>query len=193
MVTKKLLFCILLIALAAAYFSGVGFHFGILGKTLTAISMFGFLYYAGKTGWQRFYLVLLTTSTSAISLGCAFLNKSEATGPFVLDYGLSPFVIIILSAVIGSMAMIWYEKSKHKDKFAFILLSIFILNWIILAFNVRFYDDWKMENWLTVPFVVILYIMHRWFRLSNASYGLIFAYMMLHIYGSHYTYAEVPF
>jgi putative membrane protein len=50
-----------------------------------------------------------------------------------------------------------------------------------------------MENWLTVPFVILIYLTYRWFRFSNVSYGLVFTYMMLHIYGSHYTYAEVPF
>src|SRR3989344_3533430 len=124
-----------------AYFSGVGFDFDILGKTITAFMVFAFLYYAGKAGWQRFYLVVLTTFSSALSLGCAFLNKSQATGPFVWNLQFSPSVIILMSAIIGSLAMFWYEKSKHKDKFAFILLTVFALNWIILAFNVRFYDD----------------------------------------------------
>jgi len=191
--TKILFLCIILIALGTFYFSGVGFQFGILGKTTTAVITLAFLYYAGKAGWQRFYLATLTTFSSALSLGSAFLNESPAAGPLVWNLRLNPFVIILLSAALGFLALVWYEKSKHKDKFAFILLLVFLLNWIILAFNVRFYDDWKMENWLTVPFLVIIYIMHRWFRLSNASYGLLFAFMMLHIYGSHYTYSEVPF
>jgi putative membrane protein len=33
----------------------------------------------------------------------------------------------------------------------------------------------------------------RYFRLSNLSYTLITVFMLLHVVGSHYTYAEVPF
>jgi putative membrane protein len=73
------------------------------------------------------------------------------------------------------------------------MLTLFALNWMILAFNVKFYEDWRIENYLTIPFLVLIYWLHRWFRFSDLSYGVMFVYMMLHIYGSHYTYAEVPF
>jgi putative membrane protein len=180
-------------SLLAFYFSGVGFSYDFMGQLLTALATFIFLYYAGVAGWQRFYLAILTVFSTIMSLSCSFLDVSEVSGPFVLDIVLNPLAIILMSGLVGLGVIYWYEKSKHKDKFALILLSVFVLNWIILGFNVRYFDDWKMENWLTVPFVIIIYITHKWFRLSNVSYGLIFAYMMLHIYGSHYTYSEVPF
>jgi len=190
---KKLIASIVLCSLVSFYFSGVGFGFGILGQIVSALLTFALLYFAGRSGWERFYLVALVSFSTAASLGCSFLSKTEATGPFVLDIQLSPLIIILISTFVGNLALFWYQKSQLKDRFAFILLSSFILNWIILGINVRFFDDWKMENWLTVPFVIVIYLTHKWFRLSNVSYGLIFAYMMLHIYGSHYTYAEVPF
>ena len=192
-INKKILAVVLFCAGLVFYFSGVGFGLGILGQAFFAVVCFILLYIAGQGGWERFYLVSLITSTTMLSLGCAFLAPTGMTGPFVTDFRMSPVMILIASVFIGAMAMLWYNKKGFKDRFAFILLNSFILNWIILGINVRFFDDWKIENWLTVPFVILIYIAHRWFKLSNVSYGLIFAYMMLHIYGSHYTYAEVPF
>lgn len=191
--SKTLLTSVVVCSLAVFYFSGIGFDFGIVAKTLTALISFVFLYIAGKGGWQNFYLFTLTTFSTAVSLGCSFLNPTEVTGPFVLNLRLSPFFILVLSLCVGLLALYYDRKNKSKNSFATILLFVFIMNWLILGINVRFYDDWKMENWLTIPFAVLIYITHRWFRLSNISYGLIFAYTMLHIYGSHYTYSEVPF
>jgi putative membrane protein len=179
--------------LIAFYFSGVGFGFGILGQTVSALLSFGLLYLAGQGGWQRFYLVFLTSFSLAISLGCVFLREGQATGPFVTEFKMAPFVIVLISALISFLVILWNKKSVSKDNFASILLAVFILNWLILAINVEFFDDWVIENLLTIPFILLIYLTHKWFRLSNVSYGLIFAYMMLHIYGSHYTYSEVPF
>jgi putative membrane protein len=82
---------------------------------------------------------------------------------------------------------------KSPDKFANLLFILFILVWIILAFNPLYFDAWKMENWLTLPFIILLILLHKWFKLSNLSYTMLFSFMILHIIGSHYTYAEVPF
>ncbi len=190
---KGILIWVVLISLLTFYFSGVGFELGVLGQALFALATFGILYWAGQGGWERFYLVALVSLSTAASLGCAFYNPGEVTGPFVSSLRFGPVVILCLTAIVSVGALLWYKKSLLPDKFSLILLLSFALNWIILGINVRFFDDWKMENWLTVPFVVLIYIAHRWFKLSNVSYGLIFAYMMLHIYGSHYTYSEVPF
>lgn len=190
---KTLSGIIALCAILVFYFSGVGFGFDIFGQAVSAILAVVLFYLAGKEGWQSFYLVFLSSVSSAMALGCAFLNPGEVSGPFITSFRLSPFFILLISALIGLGVLLWNRHSKSKNRFASILLAVFIVNWLILAVNVTFYEDWKMENWLTVPFIVIIYITHKWFRLSNLSYGLIFAYMMLHIYGSHYTYAEVPF
>lgn len=191
--SKTLFISIIICTLFVFYFSGIGFGFETLGRSLTAFATLVLLYFAGRGGWQRFYLVTLTTFSTAVSLGCSFLNPTGVTGPFVLDLRLGPFLILLVSLFVGLLVLYWYKQSTSENRFGIILLTVFALNWIILGINVRFYDDWKMENWLTVPFAVLIYITHRWFRLSNISYGLIFAYTMLHIYGSHYTYSEVPF
>jgi putative membrane protein len=73
------------------------------------------------------------------------------------------------------------------------LLTVFIIAWIILAFNVNYRDEWVIENLLNVPFVILLIVLSKWFKLSKLSYSCIFIFMMMNVIGSHYTYAEVPF
>lgn len=73
------------------------------------------------------------------------------------------------------------------------LLSGFLAVWIWAAINPKFPDDWLLENYLVFIFVPLIIILGRWFKLSNISYTLITIFMALHVIGSHYTYAEVPF
>jgi putative membrane protein len=125
-----------------------------------------------------------------VALSCAFGAPGQGDGPLTVPLALGPGTAAVLAALVAGGAWYAYEKSR---RFGAVLLAVFALNWLVLAVNVKFYEDWKLENWLTVPFVVLLYATHRLFRLSDVSYGLLFVYMMLHIVGSHYTYAEVPF
>jgi putative membrane protein len=81
-------------------------------------------------------------------------------------------------------------KSRNYKIF---LLVAFVIVWIWAAWNPTYRHDWLLENYLVFIFVPILLITARWFRLSNVSYTLITIYMILHVIGSHYTYAEVPF
>ncbi|MBX9853708.1 MAG: DUF2238 domain-containing protein [Cytophagaceae bacterium] len=53
--------------------------------------------------------------------------------------------------------------------------------------------NWFLENTLTILFGAILIFTFRKYRLSDLSYTFIFAYILLHIYGAKYTYAENPF
>jgi putative membrane protein len=54
-------------------------------------------------------------------------------------------------------------------------------------------DDWLLENVLVVLFVPFVFWASRYFLFSNTSYVLVTVFMILHVIGSHYTYAEVPF
>lgn len=74
-----------------------------------------------------------------------------------------------------------------------LLLGIFAAVWIWAAIEPRYPHDWLLENYLVFLFVPIIVLTARYFRLSNLSYTLITAFMLLHVVGSHYTYAEVPF
>lgn len=190
---KSILFSIIVLSLVSFYFSGFSYGFDIVKQVLAVLAVFLFLFFAAKKGQHQFFVAVLALFSLIVSLGCAFLNKNEATGPLAINLILNPWVIIVISVVISTLLFFWQDRGKSKDRFATIMLILFVLNWIILAFNVHFYEDWKIENWLTVPFVLLIYLTHRWFHFSNVSYGLIFLYLMFHIYGSHYTYAEVPF
>ena len=54
-------------------------------------------------------------------------------------------------------------------------------------------QTWLLENLLVVALVGALVATHRRFVFSNFSYGLIAAFLALHVVGSHYTYSAVPF
>jgi putative membrane protein len=78
-------------------------------------------------------------------------------------------------------------------KYKLFLFVVFLGFWIWAAINPLLPDGWLLENYLVFIFVPIILIAGRYFRLSNVSYTLITIFMILHVIGSHYTYAEVPF
>ncbi|MBX0334166.1 DUF2238 domain-containing protein [Pontibacter sp. HSC-14F20] len=53
--------------------------------------------------------------------------------------------------------------------------------------------NWLIENSLTLSVVILLAAFYNIFRLTDPSYTLIFLFMMLHVYGSYYQYADNPF
>lgn len=73
------------------------------------------------------------------------------------------------------------------------LIAIYLVVWCWAAINPLHPDDWLLENVLVFTFVPLLTLTYRRFSLSDLSYLLITAFMILHSVGSHYTYAEVPF
>jgi len=79
---------------------------------------------------------------------------------------------------------------KHYHAF---LLAIFAAVWVWAAIEPRYPRDWLLENYLVFAFVPLILLAGRHYRLSSLSYTLITAFMLLHVAGSHYTYAEVPF
>jgi len=81
----------------------------------------------------------------------------------------------------------------RENRLLQILLIVYGICWIVLAFGPFDRFDWILENVLTVLFVALLLGTYRMFPLSDLSYVLIFAFMVLHAIGAHYTYAEVPF
>ncbi len=81
---------------------------------------------------------------------------------------------------------------KHYG-FRLFLLGIFTLTWCWAAWEPLYPGDWLVENYLVFFSVPVIVVTARAFRLSNISYTLITLFMCLHVIGSHYTYAEVPF
>lgn len=78
-------------------------------------------------------------------------------------------------------------------RFLFLLMIPFLVECILLAFNVYDRKDWLLENVLVVVALVALVATSKKFPLSRISYSLIFVFLALHEVGSHYTYAEVPY
>lgn len=74
-----------------------------------------------------------------------------------------------------------------------VLLTIYLITWVMTAINPLHPDDWLLENLLVFTFVPVLVLTHKRFPLSDLSYLVITVFMALHSIGAHYTYAEVPF
>ena len=74
-----------------------------------------------------------------------------------------------------------------------ILALIFFIFWIGTFVSTPNKDNWYTENVLTIFFLIGLGISHKKFKFSDLSYFMITVYLLLHIYGAEYTYAENPF
>lgn len=73
------------------------------------------------------------------------------------------------------------------------LILTFLAFWVWSAINPIYPHDWLLENYLVFIWVPIIFVAGKYFRLSNISYTCITIFLCLHVVGSHYTYAEVPF
>ena len=75
----------------------------------------------------------------------------------------------------------------------FILATIFLICWLITFINTTDRANWFTENTLTFIFLLGLALSYKKFKFSDLSYTMFFIYVLLHIYGAEYTYAENPF
>jgi putative membrane protein len=73
------------------------------------------------------------------------------------------------------------------------LLGAFSLFWLALAFRPHDRVVWLTENALTVATIVALVATYPSWPVSNLSYSLIAAFLVLHTIGGHYTYVRVPY
>ena len=81
-----------------------------------------------------------------------------------------------------------------SNKLLYITLTLlFSITWVWAAIEPLHPDDWLLENILVVLFVPFVFWASRYFLFSNLSYILVSMFLILHVIGSHYTYAEVPF
>ncbi|SDJ64544.1 DUF2238 domain-containing protein [Pseudomonas indica] len=74
----------------------------------------------------------------------------------------------------------------------FLILSILLLVWLWAAIAPLSREDWLLENLLVFFFAALLLATYRRFSFSLPSYWLFTLFMVMHLYGSHYTYAETP-
>jgi putative membrane protein len=80
-----------------------------------------------------------------------------------------------------------------RRRYLAVLAVLFAAEWVALGVAPRYRADWALENALVVVLVGALAASYRRLPLSRLSYTLIFAFLLLHEVGAHYTYAEVPY
>ncbi|WP_192821804.1 DUF2238 domain-containing protein [Rufibacter sp. LB8] len=95
------------------------------------------------------------------------------------------------------MSFSFAQDKEHthfsKNPLLIALALIFGVYWAYTGFNTPDLGNWWLENTLTFTAIILLVVFYRYFRFSDFSYLCIFVFMMLHVYGSQYTYAENPF
>lgn len=74
-----------------------------------------------------------------------------------------------------------------------VLLGILLVLGVLLGIHPTDRADWLLENALAAAAIVVLVATRKVFPLSNVSYALIFAFLVLHEIGSHWTYSSVPY
>ena len=81
---------------------------------------------------------------------------------------------------------------RGQDRLVRSLAAICALAWIAAAIRPVDWQAWILENVLLVLFVGLLALRHRRLQLSNVAYLFIAIFVLLHIAGAHYTYAQMP-
>ncbi len=165
----------------------------LLSRLIISVLGIGFLFLAYQRSLSTFFLTFLTGVSTFMALRISFGSEYGGTAPLTLSFVLGPVSIFIISILVSSGIWYAYEKMRYREKFPLLLFLVFIFLLMILSFNTSYFHDWIIENLLTIPFLVLLYFTHRQFKFSHLSYGLIFSFLILHVIGAHYTYAEVPF
>lgn len=189
---STIVFLLLISSVIYAFF-GIRYELSEFSKIFLSLISFVFFFLCYKKSASHLSLALLTSVSIFICLVVSFGSLNETDSPFALPIVLNAWWIFSISFLFTLAVLFLYSKLKIKDKYPVLLFGVFVVCWIILAFNVKYFGDWKMENWLNVPFIILLAIFYRWFKFSNISYSCIFVFMVLNVVGSHYTYAEVPF
>jgi putative membrane protein len=64
--------------------------------------------------------------------------------------------------------------------------------WLVAAIYPLDRQAWALENLLLIVFVAILALTHSRLQLSTVAYCFLAAFIILHIVGTHYTYAQMP-
>lgn len=85
------------------------------------------------------------------------------------------------------------QKELYSNRTVLVSVSLFFLYWISTLITTPNLSNWILENTLVIIFLLVLVATQSRFRFSDASYLLIFFYLILHVYGAKFTYAENPF
>jgi putative membrane protein len=95
--------------------------------------------------------------------------------------------------------MIFTSASSTQTRLSFkenqllkIYLIVFFITWLYTFLFTTDLANWWTENMLTILFLILMFSTYRKFKFSDLSYTMMFIFMMMHIYGAMYTYAENP-
>nr|WP_320133670.1 DUF2238 domain-containing protein [uncultured Holophaga sp.] len=78
------------------------------------------------------------------------------------------------------------------NRFLQVLLGCYAVVWLWGAWRPLYPANWLLENWLVFAFLAALLVTARRFRFSDRSYALFVVFLVLHVLGAHYAYANVP-
>ena len=73
-----------------------------------------------------------------------------------------------------------------------VLLCLFLAVAVVLGIDPHDRSDWLLENALVVLVLAAVLAGHRHRPLSGVAHVALFAFLLLHEVGAHYTYSEVP-
>lgn len=77
--------------------------------------------------------------------------------------------------------------------FLHLILASFGVFWLGLALRPHDRSVWIAENILTVTSIIVVLATYERWPLSNLSYSLLIAFLVLHSIGAHFTYVRVPY
>lgn len=89
-------------------------------------------------------------------------------------------------------------RNLHKAIFSFRrpwftgCALVFTLFWLYSGFATTNFGNWLLENMLTLPGLMLFGLLYRRYPLSDKSIVFVFLFLILHLYGSQYTYQENP-
>lgn len=85
------------------------------------------------------------------------------------------------------------SQAHNSKKIFWVLVCLYLIQWVSMAFNVDDRQTWILENILVVLFIFPLSWAYTKDYLTTPSYILLFIFLSLHNLGAHYTYGGVPY
>ena len=73
------------------------------------------------------------------------------------------------------------------------LIVIFVLLWIVLAIEPKDFGIWALENVLVVTVFPLVLWLDRRYNFNNLTYLSLTAFVVLHLFGAHFTYNDMTY
>jgi len=80
----------------------------------------------------------------------------------------------------------------RENRTLHLLMAATLMVLALSAYQPAMMFDWVLENILVAILVVFLVLFYRKIPLSSAAYAMIFAFLVVHEWGAHHKYADVP-